>query len=83
MIELSDKHIKVITKKEAACSYLLTNSSTKHITLVFYVPTLDISIHFLCILSFKTLSYLSAASEIYYFISRQDNESITKQIFYN
>ena len=83
MIKLSDNHIKVITKKKAVYSYLLINSSTKYITLVLCVSALGISVYSLCILFLKTLSHLSAASEIYYFISRQDNRSITKQIFYN
>lgn len=83
MMELSNQHLKVISKKGAPRANIATDVPSEHITLVLCVPAVGYHVRPLCILPLKTLPRLSPASEVFFLISGQENGSITKEIFFN
>ena len=82
-IELSDQHVKVISKKGAHCPKKTTDKIGDHYTLVLCTSASGIYVKPLLILPLKTLPRLDPSTESFFSISGQPNGSITKQIFYN
>ena len=80
-LEVGNGSAKVITKKNAPRPHVLTPSNGEHITLVLCVTAAGASVRPLCILPLKELPRLDPKTEHFFFISGQDNGSITQKIF--
>jgi hypothetical protein len=82
-LALSNQHVKVLTKKEAPRPKKISDKINEHYTLVFCVSADGFYVRPLLILPLKTLPHLDPVTETFYYISGQENGSITKQIFFN
>jgi hypothetical protein len=81
MLEVGNGRAKVITTKNAPRPHIPTPSKGEHITLALCVTAAGSVVRPLCILPLKQLPRLDPKTEQFFFISGQNNGSITKEIF--
>jgi hypothetical protein len=82
-LEVGAGHVKVISTKGGPRAYVDAPPASEHITLALCITAAGGVVRPLCILPLKELPRLNPKTEQFFFISGQDNGSITKQIFEN
>lgn len=81
MLEVGNGKAKVITNKTSPRPHISAPAKGEHITLALCVTAAGGVVRPLCILPLKELPRLDPKTEQFFFISGQDNGSITKKIF--
>lgn len=83
MLEVGTGHMKVISTKDAPRAYVIAPPNSEHITLALCITAAGDYVKPLCILPLKELPRLHPHTESFFYLSGQENGSITKQLFEN
>lgn len=81
MLQVGSGKAKVITNKDAPHPQIPVPSTSEHISLVLYVTASGAVVCPLIILPLHTLPHLDPNTEQFFYISRQNNRWITKELF--